>query len=183
MDEFKNALPGGDCALGRVLEPGGKFHLLISLSHVDPEARADDYDRDDDEPAATAAADVSDHPWAACNGATRHETQLDGPRSIIPPFPMRLMHRAAGTVRRLLHSAVITLILPRKEGFRVLPVIELSLGCSWQGEMTTGRAQDKAYFLCWARKHHHCCDAASCVCITQDVRRRRGQQCAGRRNR
>lgn len=64
---------------------------------------------------------------------------------------MRLMHRAAGTVRRLLHSAVITLILPRKEGFRVLPVIELSLGCSWQGEMTTGRAQDKAYFLCWVR--------------------------------
>lgn len=92
MDEFKNALPGGDCALGEVLEPGGKFHLLISLSRVDPEARADDDDGDYDEPAAAAAAaaaaDVSDHPWPASKGETRHETpNLTAHDPINPPVP------------------------------------------------------------------------------------------------
>lgn len=65
-----------------------------------------------------------------------HETPNLTAHDPSPPFPMRLMHRAAGTVRRLVHSAVITLILPRK-GARD----RASLPCSWQGEMTTGRAQ------------------------------------------
>lgn len=61
--------------------------------------------------------------------ASRGEAWYETPNWTVhdpsPPSPMRLMHRAAGTVRMLVRSAVITLILPRKDGFRVLPVMEL----------------------------------------------------------
>lgn len=45
---------------------------------------------------------------------------------------MRLMHRAAGTVRMVVHSAVITLIFAQeiKDGLRVLPVTELVVGAA-----------------------------------------------------
>ena len=80
-DEFENALPG-DCALGRVLGPRGKFHLLISLLRVlilRPE-RIDDYDDADADAAAdaaAAAAHVGDYPclpWTASKVETRLET-------------------------------------------------------------------------------------------------------------
>lgn len=46
---------------GEMLGPGGKFHLLISLWSVDPEARADGDAAD--AASAAAAADVGDGPW------------------------------------------------------------------------------------------------------------------------
>ncbi|KAH8766185.1 hypothetical protein F5883DRAFT_556689, partial [Diaporthe sp. PMI_573] len=58
---------------------------------------------------------------------------------------MRLMHRAAGTVRMLVHSAVITLILPRRGWVSGGARGRTCLRCSSQDEMTTGPHPHKAY--------------------------------------